>query len=130
LLEVTLPVVLFCAPAAVPVMFTTTVQEVAEAIVPPVKLMLPPPATAVTVPPHVPVNPFGVATTSPEGSVSENATPVRATTEFGLLMVKVRLVVPPNGIEAAPKLFVIDGGPATVTLAVDVLPVPPLVDVT
>ena len=49
------------------VTFTVTVQELFTAILPPVSVTLPEPATAVAVPPHVFVNPFGVATTRPAG---------------------------------------------------------------
>src|ERR1041385_5244253 len=45
-------------------------------------------------------------------------------------MVNVRLVVPFNGMVAAPKALAMDGGEATVKLAVAVLPVPPLVELT
>jgi len=74
--EVTAPVVLFCAPAAVPVTFTEKLHEELAAKVEPDKLTLPNPATAVIVPPpQVPVSPFGVATTSPAGNVSLKAIP-------------------------------------------------------
>ena len=53
--ELTVPVVLFFAPAVVPVTFTENVQKLLAAIVPPKRLMLPEPAPAVIVPvPHVP----------------------------------------------------------------------------
>ena len=42
----------------------------------------------------------------------------------------VRLVVPFNGMLAAPKALAMDGGEATVKFAVAVLPVPPLVELT
>src|SRR5579885_3616372 len=45
-------------------------------------------------------------------------------------MANVRDVVPFSGIAAAPNAFVIEGGEATVKLAVAVLPVPPFVEVT
>ena len=73
LVEVTLPVVLTKFPEAVPVTFTVSVQEPLAAIVPPVSEMLPEPATAVAVPPHVFVKPLGVATTIPAGKLSVNA---------------------------------------------------------
>src|SRR5689334_349992 len=101
--------------------------------------MTPVPAVAVTVPPQVLATPFGVATTSVAdpgppltGSVSLNATPLRSplTETFGLLMVKVRLVVPFSGTLAAPNSFAIVGGATTVIEAFAVLPVPPLVEVT
>jgi hypothetical protein len=54
--EVTLPVVLFCSPAAIPVTFTAKLQEEDAARVPPVRLIEFVPAMAVTIPiPHVPV---------------------------------------------------------------------------
>jgi len=77
--EVTLPVVLFCVPAAIPLTFTANVQDVFAASVPPDKLIAFVPAVALMVPaPQEPVKPLGVATTSPAGSVSLNATPVSA----------------------------------------------------
>src|SRR5262245_10712614 len=45
-------------------------------------------------------------------------------------MLNVSEVVPFNGMLAAPKVLVIDGGLATVRFAVAVLPVPPLAEVT
>ena len=128
--EVTLPVVFVCCPAAMPVTLTENVQEALAAIVPPLRLMTFVPATAVIVPaPHVPVRPFGVETTRPAGSVSLKPTPVRATVVLGLVMVKLSEVEPFNGMLAAPKAFAIVGGATTVIEALEVLPVPPLVDV-
>ena len=101
------------------------------ATVPPVSDMLPEPATAVPVPLHVLVSPFGVATTIPAGSVSANASPVSATVlAAGFVIVNVNEVVPFSGIAAAPKVFAIDGGATTFTLAEAVPPVPPSVEVT
>jgi D-ribose pyranose/furanose isomerase RbsD len=129
--EVTALVVLTCAPAAVPVTFTENVQELLAAIVPPVRLIEFEPAVAVIVPaPHVPVRPFGVETTRPAGSVSVKATPVRATVVFGLVTVKLSEVEPFSGMLAAPKTFAMVGGATTVMEALEVLPVPPLVEVT
>ena len=125
--ELIVPVVLFLVPALVPVTFTAKVHDALPASVAPVKLMLPDPAVAVIVPPpHEPVRPFGVFTTSPAGSVSVNATPVTEDTVLGLVMVKLKLVVPLIPIVDAPNAFVIVGGNVlTVTLAEAVLPVPP-----
>src|SRR5215467_8735539 len=75
LVEDTAPEVFVNAPAAVPVTFTTTVQELLTAMLPPVRLMLVPPAAAEAEPPQLFVKPLGVATTNPAGSVSLNATP-------------------------------------------------------
>jgi len=131
LVELTAPLVLVYWPDAVPVTFTTRVQLVLTAMLPPVRLMLVEPATAVAVPPQVFERPFGVETTSPVGNVSVNATPVSATAfAAGLVMVKVSVVVPFNGMVAAPNAFAIDGGATTSMLAEAVPPVPPSVDVT
>lgn len=129
--EVTLPVVFVCNPAAVPVTLTENVQLALAAIVPPLRLMTFVPAVAVIVPaPQVPVRPFGVEITRPAGSVSLKATPVSATVVFGLVMVKLRLVEPFSGMLAAPKAFAMVGGATTVIEALEVFPVPPLVEVT
>lgn len=45
-------------------------------------------------------------------------------------MVKLSDVEPSSGMLAAPNALVIVGGPTTLTLAFDVLPVPPLVELT
>jgi len=129
--EVTLPVVLFCVPAAIPVTFTENVQELLAAIVPPLRLITFVPAVAVIVPaPHVPVRPFGVETTRPVGSVSLKATPLSAVVVLLFWMVKLRLVEPFSGMLAAPNALIMTGGPVTVIEAFDVLPVPPSVEVT
>ncbi len=65
------------------------------------KLMLPLPAVAVTVPPQVLVTPGVAATCNPTGSVSVKL-PLIATT-FGLLMLKFTVVVPFTGIVARAK---------------------------
>ena len=106
------------------------VQEAFAARAPPVSEMDPEPAAAVTVPPQLLVKPFGVATTRPAGSESLNATPLRASVVFGLLMLKVSDVELFRRMLAAPKALVIVGGVATVRLAEAVFPVPPLVEVT
>src|SRR5437899_10532779 len=124
------PVVLFCTPAATPFTLTAIVHEPFAARVPPLRLIEPDPAAAVTVPPQVFVSPFGVATWSPAGSVSVNAIPVRASDVVGLLMLKVSEVLAFSRMLAAPMALVIVGGVPTVRLAVAVLPVPPLVEVT
>ena len=77
--------------------------------------MLPAPATAVTVPPHVPASPFGVATTRPAGSVSVKPTPVSAVPAFGLVSVNVSAVVPFCRTLSGAKALAIAGGATTVT---------------
>lgn len=129
--EPTLPVVLVCKPAVMPVTFTEKVQEALAAIVPPDKLMTPVPAVAVIVPaPHEPVRPFGVEITKPAGSVSLKATPVSATVALGFVMVKLSEVEPFRGMLAAPNTFAIVGGATTVIDALEVFPVPAAVSET
>jgi len=120
---------LFLTPAVVPWMFTDTMQEALEAKVPPERLTDPDPAVAVAVPPQVLLRFAGLATTSPAGRLSVNAIPL-AELLLGLLIVKVRLVAPFNGMLAAPKAFVMATGLATLKLADAAFPVPPLVEVT
>ena len=122
---------LFCTPAAVPVTLTEKVQDAPAARDAPDRLTEDAPAVAVMVPAsQVPVITLGVETTNPAGKVSVKAMPVKPPTEFGFVTIKPRLVLPPTPRVAAPKLFMIVGGLTTVTLAVAVFPVPPLVDVT
>src|SRR6476646_5881398 len=129
--EVTLPVVLFCWPAAVPVTLTENVQEALAAIVPPLRLIVFVPAVAVIVPPpQVPVRPFGVETTRPAGNVSLKPTPVSATVVLLFWIVKVKLVEPFSGMLDAPNALVMTGGATTVIEALEVFPVPALVEVT
>jgi hypothetical protein len=128
--DVTAPVVLFCAPAAIPVTFTVKLQAALAASVPPDKLTLAAPATAVAVPAHVLVSPFGVAITSPAGNVSVKPIPVSDADAFGFVTLIVNDVPPFSAIVAAPKAFAIVGGPSTVTDAFEVFPAPAVVDVT
>ena len=133
--EVTALVVLFLAPAVVPVTLTVSVHEPPAGRPPLASPTLPAPATAVTVPPHVLANPFGVATTSPAGSVSVKPTPPSVIPGFGLVSVNVSVVVPFTTMLATPKALAIVGGAAvggvtTTRNAVAVPPVPPSVEVT
>src|SRR5258707_9811271 len=122
---------LFFTPAVVQVTFTDKVQEVLIARVPAERLTELEPATAVPAPPQVLANPLGVATTKPAGRLSVKATPVSGMVlAAGLVMVKVSEVEPFNGMLAAPNALVMVGGVATARLAVAVLPVPPLVELT
>src|SRR5260370_19637499 len=105
---------LFCIPAVIPVTFTVIVQVEPAAgdavIVPPDRLTLPLPATAVIVPlPQEPVKPFGVATCRPAGRLSVNATPLSATLVFGLLLTNVSVVLVFLGMLAAPQFLVMVG---------------------
>jgi hypothetical protein len=116
--EVTLPLVLFFTPAVVPFTSTLIVHVPLADMAPPVKVSVVSVAAGVNVPPQV-VLALGVAATSnPDGSASVNATPVRATVVFGLVMVNVSVEVPPIGIVAALNDLLIDTGPITVSVAV------------
>src|SRR5947208_721375 len=142
--EVTVPVVFTLWPPVVPTTFTEKVQEPPAAMVPPDRLMTEKPETVpvVMVPaPQEPVSPLGVATARPPGSVSPNATPVKATVALGLVIVKLSVVwallilkvsevLALSRMLAAPNALVMVGAEATVRLALAVLPVPPLVEVT
>ena len=66
-------------------------------------------------------------TTKPAGKLSVNATPVSGSAVFELVMVKLNVVAPLNGIVVAPKDLAMVGGAATLRLAEAVLPLPPLV---
>jgi hypothetical protein len=132
LTEVTAAVVLVILPADVPFTLTLKVHEPFAAMFAPDKLKLPAPELAVIVPPpQVPLRLFGVATTRPAGNVSVNPTPLNARMfADGFVTVKLKVVVPFNGIVAAPNDLLIEGGNSTVTLADAVPPVPPSTDVT
>ena len=69
---------------------------------------------------------------TPAGSESVNATPVSATVVLGLVIVKVSDDVALTRIDEGVKRLVISGGDTTPTssVALAVLPVPPLVEVT
>lgn len=72
------------------------------------KLMLPDPATAVTVPPQVLVTPGVAATTRPDGRVSVKLASTGIT--FGLLTAKVSVDDTPTATVAGLKLFTIRSG--------------------
>src|SRR5262245_9064895 len=129
LVEVTCTL-LFFIPADVPWTFTLKLQELLAARVAPLRLIVPDPAVAVMVPPpHEPVSPLGVATTRPAGRLSVNATPVSAVVS-GLVIVKVRLVLPPTAMADAPNAFTMVSEVTTVMLALAKLPAPPSLEPT
>lgn len=121
---------LFFWPAVEPATLRETVQEELVARVAAERLTLLEPATAVVVPVQVVVRLLGVATTRPEGKESVKATPVSARETLGLEIVKERVVEAFNGMFEAPKEVLMDGGVATVSVALAVLPLPPLVEAT
>jgi hypothetical protein len=109
---------LFAVPTVVPVTLTEKVQEAPPGKVAPVRDTLPELGTAVIVPPpQFPIRPLlGVDTIRPAGSVSVKATPFSAMVAFGLLMVKLKVVVPPTPIAAAPNALMMLGGAIKLTL--------------
>ena len=122
LVELMLPVVLLLVPADVPVTLTAKLQLPDAAKPRPEIPIMPLPAVAVsdaavvTAPAcarHVPVAPFGVATTRPDGRESLNAMPVSASPVFGFDTVKVNDVDPFNPTVAAPNALVSAGGAST-----------------
>lgn len=129
--EAKVEVVLLFAPAPFPVTFTEKLHEPLAASVPPDKLIRFVPAAAVILPlPQLPMNPLGVETTSPAGKVSVNARPDKLAVALLFWIVKLRLVPPFNGMLGEPNALLRTGGPTTVTLAFEVLPVPPSFEVT
>jgi hypothetical protein len=120
---------LFLTPAVEPVTFTLKLQEVLVARLAPLRATEVAPATAVIVPPpHVPVRPFGVATTRPAGRESVKAMPFKVTLPAGFVIVKLSKVVPLTGTVAAPKDAEMEAGVPTVSVAVAELPFPPLLE--
>jgi hypothetical protein len=133
--DVTLVVTLFFNPTVVPVTFTAKVQNAPAAKLAPNRLTLADPAVAVMPPPpQDPVTPLGVATIRPAGKVSVKPTPLSDTLTLGLVIVKLRLVIPFSRMVGAPNALLIMAGTSvedsTVRLAEAVLPGPASFDVT
>lgn len=81
--------------------------------------------------PHEPLTLRGVARSTPAGKLSINDTPLSATFVFGLLMLKLNVLVPLRGMLVGLNDLVIDGGCATVNVAMLLVAlVPPLVELT
>src|SRR5271169_3534773 len=109
-------------------------QLLLAATVPPLRLIE---VEAAVAPVRVPLQVFVelgvVATCRPVGNVSVTARPVRGTVlPVGLVMVSVSVVFEPvpTGIEPAANDLVIVGGFSTAMVALAVVPVPPLVELT
>ncbi len=124
--EVTVTLLLF-TPAADPVTVTLNAHVPLAVIVAPERAMVLEPLV-VKVPPQTVAE--LLATVSPAGRLSVNATPVSVTVLFGLLMVKVSELVAFSAMLVGLNTLVMAGGAATVRLAEAVLPVPPLPEVT
>src|SRR5215469_14220047 len=100
-------------------------------MLPPLRLMLAEPATAVSVPPQLLTAPFGEATNTLPGNVSLKATPASGSGfPAGLVIVKVRVETPFGAIVEGLNALAIDGGASTWIVAVADPPVPPSVEVT
>jgi hypothetical protein len=126
--EVMFPVVLFAVPAATPVTPTENVHDEFALRLPPPKVTRLVPAVELIVAVQDPR--FLVPSASNwAGNVSVKLMLVNPTL-FGLVIVKLSNVEPFSGMLAAPKDLVRVGGATTVIEAFDVLPVPPLVEVT
>ena len=98
-------------PNAVPVTETEKVHEAPAAMFAPDKLITFVAGVAVmSPPPQDPDNPLGVETINPAGSVSLKPIPVSVVVALLFCTVKVRLVEPFSGIEAAPNDWAIVGG--------------------
>lgn len=127
--ETTMLVVLFWVPAAMPFTFTEKVQELAALSATPDRLTTLVACVAVIVPPpQEPLKPLGVEMIRPAGKVSLKPTPVSPTVVFTLLMVKLSEVEPLSGMLDAANELLIVGGATTVMLALEMLPVPPSVE--
>src|SRR5579871_1266942 len=113
--EVTLLVVFVKVPEPLPVTLTVKVQEAPAAMFAPERTTLPEPlAAAMVPPPHEPVSPFAVAMVSPAGSVSLNATPVKAAVfAAGFAIVKLSAEFVPGAMAVGLKDSAIAGGATT-----------------
>src|SRR5262249_12609726 len=132
LLELTGPVVLVKLPKADATTLTEKVQEELTARVAPLKLILfNSPTAEIDPPPQEPLNPVGVASVIPAGSISVTATSVSGTVfPGGFGRVNVKLVEPFCGSSLAPNTLLIEGGATTTILAGDDAPPPPSVEIT
>jgi hypothetical protein len=113
---------LVIVPVFVPVTFNETRHDPTDGRVAPDKLTEDPPAIPVTVPPQLLVRLLGDATTNPDGKLSVNATPDNEAEELGLLMLKVRLVIPFSGMLATPNVLTICGGASCAGITVKTTP--------
>jgi len=100
------------------------------AILPPLKLKLVSVATGANagVPHPVVVIPGGLATSTPAGNASVNATPVSPVPAFGFTISIVNVLVPPAAIVSATNVFVTVGARIAVTVSLSVFEVTPSCD--
>src|SRR5271166_5911674 len=107
-LALIVPVELFCTPGWAPITVAVRVQVAAWATL----ILFTPMLVGrprVENEPH-PTPPSDPTICRPTGRMSPKATPVKSSVGLGLTIVKVRLVVWPNGIVAAPNTLVNEGG--------------------
>jgi len=126
-LLVTTDVVFVTVPAVELVTSTSTVHVPEAAILPPLKLKLVSVATGANagVPHPVVVIPGGLATSTPAGNASVNATPVSPVPAFGFTISIVNVLVPPAAIVSATNVFVTVGARIAVTVSLSVFEVTP-----
>ncbi len=105
---------LFLSPVVVPITSKEKEQKGSAVVrLAPFRLMVLEPAVAMIVPPkQLPIRLLGVATTNPGGRLSEKLTPSSVVPVFGLLIPKVRVVLPLVRMEAAENALLMTGGTA------------------
>ena len=137
--ELTVLVVLTCAPALMPLTLTEKVHDEAasgDAVnVPPDKLTVegePGGLLTVAVIVPLPQEPTTVVDASfrPAGKLSVNATPLSALAVFGLVTVKLSVLLPLSGMLLGLNDLLMVGGAITVSVSLAVPPVPPSVELT
>ncbi len=111
----TVPLVLGYVPALAAVTLTDTAQLLFAAIVPPASVIEL--DVLVTVPPHCEAE-GALATVTPDGKVSEKATPESVLLKFGFTIVNVSVLVAPTRIGLGLNSFEMLGGSRAVRLAV------------
>jgi hypothetical protein len=116
--DVTVPVVLLYDPPAAATTLTVIVQLLLAGMEPSLKLILPPAATAVKVPPQVLEVVNGVAFINPVGYVSEKAAPLSTVLAFEFVKVNVSVEFTFATTGFGEKDFAIVGGAITVKFAV------------
>jgi len=94
---------LVAVPAALPCTVTCTAQEPLAASVPPLKIIVPLPFAAVSVPPQVLLAAGGTSVRTPDRTLWK-CSPLSDEAVFGLLMLKVNVVSPFSGTLVAPKV--------------------------
>ena len=111
-------------PATLLVTATLTVQVPALATLPPLRLSVPEPGAALTLPPQLLASAFGDAISRFAGKVSVSAKLVSPVDVLALLIASDNVVVPPTAIAAGENDFATLGFGATMSVLLAVLPVP------